>query len=276
MPELPEVETTISDLKNLEGFTILSIKLYRRNLRYIIPKKTNIIAKNAKILIIYRKAKYIIFKLDNGYSLIIHLGMSGRIKCFNIDNSPKLEKNDHVEVFLSNNLKIILNDPRRFGIFDIIKSRQIKKHRYFSKLGLDPFSKNFSLAYLSDKLRNSKSNIKIFLLNQRIITGIGNIYACEILFDCKISPLKITNTISDNKTKKLYNSIIKILKKAIKNRGSSIRDYRSIDGKLGNFQNNFIVYNKAGEYLKFSNKKLKIVKIIQSGRSTFYCPSIQK
>ena len=276
MPELPEVETTISDLKVLEGCTILSIKLYRRNLRYIIPKKTNLIAKNAKILIIYRKAKYIILKLDNDYSLIIHLGMSGRIKRFNIYTSPKLEKNDHVEIFLSNNSKIVLNDPRRFGIFDIIKSKNIKNHRYFSKLGLDPFSKNFNLEYLSGKLKNSKSNIKIFLLNQRIITGIGNIYACEILFDCKISPIKIANTISTKKTKDLYNSIIKILEKAIENRGSSIRDYRSIDGKLGNFQNNFIVYNKAGEYLRFNNKKLKIVKIIQSGRSTFYCPSIQK
>ena len=276
MPELPEVETIVRTLKSLEGFSIVSIKLYRKKLRYMIPKNVSFIIKNSKIILVYRKAKYIIIELDNSFSIIIHLGMSGRIKFYKIENSPILEKHDHIEIFISNNIKIIMNDPRRFGIFDIIKTKKINQHKYFSSLGKDPLSQDFNFTYLNAKINTSHSPIKNLLLNQKIISGIGNIYACEILFDSRISPLKKGKNISEKKLKHLLNSIKKILKKAINNKGSSIKNYRLADGSLGNFQNKFNVYNKAGKYIKIKNKNMKIIKTIQSGQSTFYCPFLQK
>tara|TARA_B100001123_G_C15339670_1_gene1034290 strand:- start:1756 stop:2595 length:840 start_codon:yes stop_codon:yes gene_type:complete len=279
MPELPEVESTIIDLKYFIGSSIKTIKLNRDNLRYSIPKNIPLITKNTKIQSINRIAKYIIINLNNSFSLIVHLGMSGRLKAHKLVSFSDInyqEKHDHVEIILKDKFKIVFNDPRRFGLFDIIQTRNIKRHKYFKNLGLDPLDKNFNSQYLYNKIKNSNSSIKSLLLNQRIVSGIGNIYACEILFISKISPFRRGNQISKEKVFLLVRYIKKILKLAIRQGGTTIRDYKSVSGELGKYQNNFLVYNKDGYYIKINNKKAIIVRKIQSGRSTYYCPYLQR
>ncbi len=274
MPELPEVETTVRDLNFIKGLVIKKICLYRKDIRYPIPKKIIKISKNQKILKTYRIGKYIIINLDNSYSIVIHLGMSGRLKLLN--NDQNLEKHDHVELFLSNNKKIIFNDPRRFGLIDILKTSFLKHSKYFLNQGLDPFDKMFNVEYLYEKISNSQSHIKAIIMNKKIVLGIGNIYASEILFDSKISPLKIGKKIKKSEAIKLFRSIKKILLKAINNKGSTLRDYSRIYGTLGNYQNIFKVYNKEGDYILINKMKGKIIRINQNGRSTFYSPLFQK
>ncbi|MBD41948.1 MAG: formamidopyrimidine-DNA glycosylase [Pelagibacteraceae bacterium] len=274
MPELPEVETTVRDLNFIKNLIIKKINLYRKDIRYPIPKKIIKISKNQKILKTYRIGKYIIINLDNLYSIVIHLGMSGRLKLLNRNQKP--DKHDHVELLLSNNQKIIFNDPRRFGLIDILKTPFLKNSKYFLNQGIDPFDKMFNANYLYKRISNSQSNIKAIIMNQKIILGIGNIYASEILFDSKISPLKRGRRINKGEAIKLLRSIKKILLKAINNKGSTLRDYSRIYGTLGNYQNIFKVYNKEGDYILINKMRGKIIRITQNGRSTFYCPLFQK
>ena len=276
MPELPEVETTVRGLKFIISLSIKEIKLNRHNLRYPIQKNIPKITKNSKIKSIYRKAKYIIIQLNNSFSLIIHLGMSGRL--IMSDSSEKIRNkiHDHVEIILNNGKKIIFNDPRRFGIFDITKSCEINNHKYLYNLGPDPFSKNFNSNYFFSKIKKSSSTIKSILLNQSIISGIGNIYASEILFLSRISPLKKANKLTKYDIEIIIKSIKRVLIFAIKNKGSTLKDFRDVDGTLGNYQNKFKVYGKENSYIKVKNRNIKIIKIFQNGRSTYYCPAIQK
>ena len=276
MPELPEVETTVLDLKNIIGLSINKIKIYRNNIRYPIPKKITTLTKNTSILSIIRIGKYIVIKLNISYSIIIHLGMSGRLKMHYIKDSIIREKHDHAEIFLNNDKKIVFNDPRRFGILDFIKTSSIKGYKYFSNQGPDPFDKKFNEKYLFNSISKSKTPIKNILLNQKIVSGIGNIYASEILFDSKISPLLKGMDITKEQNNRLAKSIKRILIIAIKNKGTSFKDHFLIDGTLGNYQNKFKVYNKDGKYIRIGKKRAKIVKIVQSGRSTFYCPYLQR
>ncbi len=270
MPELPEVETTIKGLKVTQGKKISKILIHTKKLRFKIPNDLKNILLNSKISKIKRIAKYIIIDLDNSYSLIIHLGMSGRLKIKNLNY--KIINHDHFVILLNNRMAIIYNDPRKFGFVDIIKTDKLRNIKYISSLGIDALSKRMNYNYLYNRINKSEVPIKQILLNQKIIAGIGNIYASEILFDCGISPLIHGKDLKISDIIKLIASIRNILKKAIKSGGSSIRDYKSTDGTLGNFQTNFKVYGKEGE--KVGNKN--IVKIVQYGRSTFYCPGIQK
>ena len=269
MPELPEVETTIKGLDEIKNHIIHKVIIHTKQLRFKVPYNINKKLKNSKISKIKRIAKYIVIESDSNFSLIIHLGMSGRLKL--ISNKFKRDKHDHFELILYNNKIIIYNDPRKFGFIDIVETVNLKKKKYISNLGIDALSKKLNYSYLSNKISKSEVPIKQILLNQKIISGIGNIYASEILFDAKISPLLPGNKLRISHIMKLICSIRKILKKAIKFGGSSIRDYKSADGTLGNFQKNFKVYNKEGKKIG----KNSILRIIQYGRSTFYCPNIQ-
>ena len=271
MPELPEVQTTVSGLQLIINKHIVRITINTAKLRYLIPKEIIKIAKNRKIISIYRIAKYIIFDLSNNITLVIHLGMSGRIKLLKTINYKK-NKHDHILINLHNKNILVFNDPRKFGFIDFSFTSELKNKKYFSKLGLDPFEKKLNKSYLLKKFKNSKSSIKQLLLNQQIITGIGNIYACEILYDAKISPFIPGNQLDIQKISRLIRSMKKILQKAISSGGTTIKNYASIDGTLGNFQNNFKVYNKKDK--KISKFKIKCIK--QSGRSTFFCPALQK
>ena len=269
MPELPEVETTIKGLYEIKHLKIHKVFINTKQLRFKIPLTIKKKLLKSKISNIKRIAKYIVFDLDNNFSLIIHLGMSGRLKLFEKDFNS--EKHDHFQLNLSNGKIIIYNDPRKFGFIDIVESPNLKNKKYIFSLGLDALSNKLDAIHLFNKISKSNVPIKQILLNQKIISGIGNIYASEILFDAKISPLIAGRKLKISHIMLLISSIRKILRKAIKSGGSSIRDYRSTDGTLGNFQKNFKVYNKEGEKIG----KHTILKIFQYGRSTFYCPGIQ-
>ncbi len=269
MPELPEVETTIRGLKPIVGSTILNIKVHTPKLRFLIPKNI-IYIQTSKIINIKRRGKFIIISLDNYFSIIIHLGMSGRLRLI---NKLKFKKNKHDHIVLNMNYDyfLIFNDARRFGFVDYQKTDNLENIKYFSKLGQEALGKSFTGQYLFSRVRKSVVPIKQILLNQKIIAGIGNIYACEILFDAKISPFKKGKEITLKDCKKITISTKKILNRAIKAGGSSLKDYVSTDGTLGNFQNNFKVYNREGE--KLYGKIIK--KTVQYGRSTYYLPSLQ-
>tara|TARA_Y100000741_G_scaffold306095_1_gene248463 strand:- start:1474 stop:2292 length:819 start_codon:yes stop_codon:yes gene_type:complete len=269
MPELPEVQTTVNCLKILINNEITKIKLYSTKLRYYIPKNISKLTKNSQINNIYRIAKYIIIELENNYCIIIHLGMSGRLILKN--NSYKHHKHDHV-IFIIKKKILIFNDPRKFGFIDLCKTQNLQNLKYFINLGIDPFSKKLNQKYLFEKTKNSLVPIKQILLNQKIISGIGNIYASEILFDAKLSPFIKGNQLREIEIITLIKSIRKILRKAINSGGTSIRDYISADGTLGNFQKKFRVYNKEDKLIL----GFKIKRVVQYSRSTFYCPEIQK
>ncbi len=269
MPELPEVETTAKGLKVIKDQKIRKIQIHTNKLRLKIPHDIKKSLINAKISNIKRIAKYIILDLDNNYTLVIHLGMSGRLKIKYL-NYERI-KHDHFVIIFSNKKFLIYNDPRKFGFIDLVKTSLLHKKSYILNLGIDALSKKLNYRYLHNRISKSEVPIKQILLNQKIIAGIGNIYASEILFDSKISPLIMGKNLSFKNIKDLILSIRKILKKAIKFGGSSIRDYSSVEGTLGNFQSNFKVYNKEGTYIG----KDRVCKIVQYGRSTFYCPIIQ-
>ena len=270
MPELPEVETTVRSLNILKNKKVTNLCIYTKKLRYLIPvnklKKINM----STLINIRRISKYIILDFDSYYTLIIHLGMSGRLK---YSNKYILRgKHDHIILKFSKNFYLFFNDPRKFGFVDFIETNKLNKLTYINKLGIDALDKKLSAEYLHSKVQKSQVLIKQILLNQDIVSGIGNIYASEILFDAKISPLKKGKDLDKSQIGTILKSIRKILIKAIKYGGSSISDYVSADGMLGNFQNNFKVYGKEG--LKI--KGFKIKKIVLYGRSTFFCPEIQK
>ena len=269
MPELPEVETTIKGLKVTQGKKISKILIHTKKLRFKIPNNIINILRNSSISNIRRIAKYIIIDLDNKYSLIVHLGMSGRLKT--VYTKYKRHKHDHFLVYFSNKKILVYNDPRKFGFIDIIETKELQKKKYIINLGVDALNPKLNPQMIIDKIFRSEVPIKQILLNQKIISGIGNIYASEILFDARISPLVLGKDLEISLIMKLIKSTRKILLKAIRFGGSSIRDYRSTDGTLGNFQSNFKVYNQEGK--KIEDDMVK--KIVQYGRSTFYCPKLQ-
>ncbi len=269
MPELPEVETTFKGLSVILNQKISNVKVHTTKLRFKIPNNIINILRNSKISNLRRIAKFIIIDLDKNYSIVIHLGMSGRLKT--VSSNYKRIKHDHFILYFLSKIILIYNDPRKFGFIDIVKRKDLQKQKYFINLGVDALSPDLTPQMIFKKISKSQVPIKQILLNQKIIAGIGNIYASEILFDSRISPLILGKDLEISLIMKLIKSIRKILKKAIKHGGSSIRDYRSTDGTLGNFQSNFKVYNKEGKKIGDDT----VIKIVQYGRSTFYCPKLQ-
>ena len=270
MPELPEVETTLRGLNILIGLKVIKVHVTTKKLRYTIPNTIFKIEKNSKVAKVERIAKYILIHFDSGYSIVIHLGMSGRLKIINKSN--KTYKHDHFLLKLNKSKTLVFNDARKFGFIDVDKSLIIYKRRYITSLGIDALSLKLNSKYLIKKIGKSEVPIKQILLNQKILSGIGNIYASEILFDAKISPFVKGRLLKTKQMNSLIKSIRKILKKAIKLGGSSIRDYSSSEGTLGNFQSKFFVYNQEGKTIS----KYKVKKVVQYGRSTYYCPGLQK
>ena len=270
MPELPEVETTIKGLEPLIGTFIINIKIHTPKLRFLIPKNIINIKRGIKIKKIERRGKFIIISLSNDYSIVIHLGMSGRLRLFNIKKYNKI-KHDHFSLKTNKKQLLIFNDVRRFGFIDYDKSNKICSKKYIVNLGLEALSRSLTGKYLQSKISNKTVQIKQILLDQTIIAGIGNIYASEILFNAKISPLEFGKDLSLANCNKLVVSTKKILQSAVNAGGSTLKDYVSTDGTLGNFQNKFKVYNREGQ--KINGRIVK--KIVQYGRSTYYCSELQ-
>lgn len=279
MPELPEVETVCRGLDPvLKGQTILSVDLHREDLRHPFPKNMKTRLKGAEILRVDRRAKYILVHLDNDDVLVLHLGMSGRILVEPADYTPK--KHDHMVMTVTSGRKIVFNDPRRFGVADVIAASEINTHALFRAIGPEPLSNQFSGPVLEAALKGRKTAIKAALLDQRIVAGIGNIYACEALFYAGIDPAREAGRVKGDKAVALVKAIRTVLQKAIDSGGSSLRDYRKVGGELGGFQHQFGVYDREGQacpdcHCDVSRTK-GIRRMIQGGRSTFYCPRKQK
>ena len=269
MPELPEVQTTVQGLQILVNNEITKIKIYSTKLRYNVPKNIPKVLKHNNIAKIYRIGKYIIVDLKDNNSLIFHLGMSGRLRIIKSSKFVR-KKHDHFILITKKNI-LIFNDVRKFGFIDLLKTKKLYEKNYIYRLGIDALDIRLNEKYLQNKIAKSIVPIKQILLNQRIIAGIGNIYANEILFDARISPFVKGSSINLMEIRKIIQSIRKILKNAINSGGSTLKDYVSTDGTLGNFQKNFKVYNQEGK--KISGNEIK--RVIQNGRATFYCPNCQ-
>tara|TARA_B100001057_G_scaffold475658_1_gene542713 strand:- start:73 stop:936 length:864 start_codon:yes stop_codon:yes gene_type:complete len=287
MPELPEVEIVRQSLsKNIKGKKINKILVRNRNLRFKLKSSFESKLRSKKIIKIDRFSKYLIIELENKSYCIIHLGMSGTIhiaknqkKNFftntSFYHSPKLpKKHNHIEFFFDN-LKLIYNDPRRFGFFQLIKNSDDLKKR-FNNFGPEPFNKKFNLNYLTNYFKKKKKDIKSFLLDQKFVSGIGNIYASEILHLSKIHPSSSARNLDKSQCKKLIQNSKKVLTNAIKKGGSTIRDFKNTIGDKGKFQKEFKVYGRDKKNCKRLSCSGIICKITQANRSTFYCKICQK
>lgn len=279
MPELPEVETVKNGIAGFAGQArILKVEIRNRQFREKIPEDTEQKITGAVITGFRRVGKYIVVDLDNDLCLVWHLGMSGRIKTFG-QAPAQIQKHDHISIETTAGW-LVYNDPRRFGLFTYIEKDRLFQSKYLCKMGIDPFDQRLNAAYLSAKLQKRKTPVKEALLDQNIINGIGNIYASEILYAAGISPLRPAESLSLRECASLVDCTRKVLQKAIDNGGSTLRDYHKPDGSLGYFQNLHCVYNKTGQRCpncKCNPEKTGgIKKLVQAGRSTFYCPTLQK
>ena len=287
MPELPEVEIVRQSLnKKIKQKKVKKVIIRNRSLRFKIPSNFNSFFLNKKIIKVVRFSKYLILYLPKENYCLIHLGMSGTLHVVNkkttkqatnasFYNSPFLpKKHNHIELIFDN-FKMVYNDPRRFGFFQLIKNRLDSKKR-FNHLGPEPFDQNFNLSYVYNFFKGKNKDIKNFLLDQKFVSGIGNIYASEILFLSKINPLRNVKLLSKKECQKIITNSKKILLKAISKGGSSIRDFKDTSGLKGGFQNEFKVYQQEGKKCKYLGCSNLIKKIITSNRSTFFCDSCQK
>ncbi len=275
MPELPEVETVCRGLAPvLVGQVIVKADVRRKDLRKPFPKGLKTLLESAKVTHITRRAKYICIHLEHDYVLLIHLGMSGRI----VFHPPgyKPQTHDHFILHMKNGQQIVLNDPRRFGIVDIVREGDMEAHVLFAHLGPEPLSNGFSGPVLAAALAGKKAAIKQVIMDQRIVVGVGNIYASEALFMAGISPEKPAGKVKPDQAEALVKAIKTVLQKAIKAGGSTLRDHRQANGELGYFQHSFSVYDREGQDCVTCAGKRPIMRIIQGGRSTFYCPACQK
>ncbi len=287
MPELPEVEVVKQSLnKKIKEKKVKKVLVWNRNLRKKVPLNFGNFFINQKISKVSRFSKYLILHLSNSKKCLIHLGMSGTIHFIKKNkrniitntsfyNSPKLPgKHNHIEIFFDD-CKIVYNDPRRFGFLEIIENEELLKKK-FNHLGPEPFSSKYTLDYIYSKLRGKQKNIKNFLIDQNFVSGIGNIYASEILFLSRINPTKKAKNLKENDLKEILINSRKVLSEAIKKGGSSIKDFKNISGKDGGFQSEFKVYQREGLKCKRTNCAGIIKKKNISNRSTFFCNSCQK
>ena len=287
MPELPEVEIVKRSLKNNVKYKkIKKVIISNRNLRFKIQKKFQNTLEGKLILSVDRFSKYIILTLSNNKYCLIHLGMSGTLHLVCNDKKDTFtnlsfyhsktlpKKHNHIKIKFSK-FMIVYNDPRRFGFFKIFNNQKTLKD-YFSRSGPEATSNKFNYKYLKSKLINKEKNIKSFLLDQNYVSGVGNIYANEILFYSKINPLKKVKEISKNEITKIIKYSKKVLNNAIKKGGSSIKNFKNITGINGHFQDEFAVYDQKGKTCPTLNCNKKIIKLNISNRSTYLCKSCQK
>ncbi len=267
MPELPEVETTVRGLARvLEGRRITRVETRRGDLRRAFPRDLGERLSGARVTRLWRRAKYGLIETDRGDTLVFHLGMSGH---WRIDPTGD-EKHDHVILETDEGHRIVLNDPRRFGSLDLLRTDGLEDWPAFEALGPEPLE--LDAVELQRRLRGRKAAIKGLLLDQRIVAGLGNIYVCEALYRAGIHPARSGGGISLNRLARLVASIHSVLDEAIAAGGSTLRDFAAPDGELGYFPKRFAVYDREGRTCECGG----IVKrMVQGSRSTFYCPKCQ-
>ncbi len=293
MPELPEVETVRSGLAPfMEGKMITKVCLNRPNLRFPFPDNFKRHLEGESISSLGRRAKYLLMDMESGMVVIMHLGMSGSFRVESNEKAElptsfyhdhgKHEKHNHVIFHLNDGTRIIYNDPRRFGFMDLHPRITLNTCKHFAQMGIEPTGNALSAGYLASCFSGKKTPLKIALLDQRIIAGLGNIYVCEALWRAGLSPKRACGTLVTKNGKPtkacdhLRNFICDVIHDAIKAGGSSLKDYVHTDGSLGYFQHSFAVYDRQGQNCRTEECKGTIERIKQSGRSSFYCPTCQK
>jgi formamidopyrimidine-DNA glycosylase len=281
MPELPEVETVRRGLiPAMEGRRILRAEVNRPDLRWPLPERMAERLEGARIERLRRRSKYILADLDRGESLLIHLGMSGRMLVsgvmlgdFHLDH-PAPQKHDHVVLHMEGGARVTFNDARRFGAMDLVRTDREAAHWLLAGLGPEPLGNSFDEAYLVEALKKRSSPIKTALLDQHVVAGLGNIYVSEVLFRAGIDPRRAASRISAARLARLVPMIRDVLTEAIEAGGSSLRDHRQADGELGYFQHSFRVYDR--EDAPCPTCATPIRRIVQSGRSSYFCPACQR
>jgi len=294
MPELPEVETVRRGLEPiLVGNEFARVEQRRPDLRFPLPTRFGARLEGRKVEALDRRAKYLLARLDDGEVLVMHLGMTGR---FAIDKANgtaaapgrfahrqvPTPKHEHIVFHLADGAAIRYTDVRRFGIMDLVPAATLDSHALFKGLGVEPLGDALTPEWLAAKLKGKATSIKAALLDQRLIAGLGNIYVCEALHRARIAPLKLAGTLATKsgkptkKTEALVEGIKAVLESAIKAGGSSLRDYRHTDGRLGRFQHRFKVYGREGKPCRRTGCGGIVRRIVQSGRSTFFCPTCQR
>jgi formamidopyrimidine-DNA glycosylase len=287
MPELPEVETVQRGLAPaMEGARITKVEVRHRGLRWPISKDFEKRITGTTVEGLGRRAKYLLADLSSGDVLVMHLGMSGS---FRVDDGKiaqyhheksKNAAHDHVVFHMSNGATVTFNDPRRFGSMKLVKRTKMDAEPLLRGIGPEPLGNEFDAALLAQACAGKKTSLKAALLDQRVVAGLGNIYVSEALFRARLSPKRLASTLADRNGKPnalalvLVDAIKAVLHDAIKAGGSSLRDHRRADGSLGDFQHNFLVYDREGAPCPGCKRKVK--RLVQNGRSTFYCPACQK
>lgn len=280
MPELPEVETVRRGLAPvLEGHRLTRAVARRPDLRFPLPEDFGQRLTGRTVTKVARRAKFLLIELDDGASLICHLGMSGSFRIYKA-GAPQLAKHDHVILTTDQGVEIRYNDPRRFGFMLLAGPGQLDDHPMLKDLGPEPLADDFDARVLGRALKGRKSPIKAALLDQSVVAGLGNIYVAEALFQAGISPKRKAATIAGGRAERLHRAIVDVLERAVAAGGSSISDHRQPSGELGYFQHTFAVYGRAGEACPGCDcdvtKTGGIARIQQAGRSTFYCTRRQR
>jgi formamidopyrimidine-DNA glycosylase len=284
MPELPEVETVRRGLAPaMEGRVIAAAEVRRPDLRWPFPSDMAARLTGARVDRLRRRSKYILADLSTGETLIIHLGMSGRMLIRDRETlgefhhaMPAPEKHDHVLLDMDDGVRITFNDTRRFGMMDLCPTDRLDTHPLLASLGPEPLGNTFDEAYLVAALRSRRAPIKAALLDQHLVAGLGNIYVCETLWRANVHPARKATALSARRAASLVPVIRDVLAEAIEAGGSSLKDYRQTDGELGYFQHSFAVYDREGKSCRTPGCDGKIARIVQSGRSTFYCRTCQR
>ena len=293
MPELPEVETVRRGLEPaMAGQRLILVEQRRKDLRFPFPARFKERLEGQRVTGLSRRAKYLVLDLSSQEALIMHLGMSGR---FTVEMGDKTSKpgdfhheitgtspHDHVVFHLENGARITYNDPRRFGFMDLVPSASLAESKHFKAMGIEPLGNELDGPLIQTLFKDKKAPLKAALLDQRLIAGLGNIYVCEALHRSGLSPKRLAGTLSTNrgnmkgKAELLAATIRDVLTEAVQAGGSSLRDYAQTDGSLGYFQHRFRVYDREGEKCPTGSCSGAIERIVQSGRSTFYCRTCQK
>ncbi|MGQ0484770.1 MAG: bifunctional DNA-formamidopyrimidine glycosylase/DNA-(apurinic or apyrimidinic site) lyase [Hyphomicrobiales bacterium] len=296
MPELPEVETVMQGLKSvLEGRRILAVEQRRKDLRFPFPKNFAARLEGRRVETLSRRAKYILAALEGGETLLIHLGMTGRFTVLSGEGARNLGefyfeegagengrgRHDHIVFRIEGGTTVVYTDPRRFGVMDLFADAEASRHRLLKDVGVEPLGNEFSAAYLARAFAARKAPLKAALLDQRIVAGLGNIYVCEALHRARLSPRRKAGTLvkrgqPDPRLDDLVRHIRAVLGEAIAAGGSTLKDYARPDGSDGAFQQRFAVYDREGQACATVGCTGTVRRIVQSGRSTFYCRSCQK
>ncbi|WP_101341507.1 bifunctional DNA-formamidopyrimidine glycosylase/DNA-(apurinic or apyrimidinic site) lyase [Cereibacter azotoformans] len=283
MPELPEVETVRRGLEPaMAGRLISEARVNRPDLRWPLPPRMAERLTGQRVLRLRRRSKYILADLSGGESLLIHLGMSGRMLVSGarvgdfVHDHPAPARHDHVVLEMEGGARVTFNDARRFGAMDLVPTEAADAHPLLASLGPEPLGNAFDGAYLAARLAGRRTPVKAALLDQRIVAGLGNIYVCEVLFRAGLAPVRLAGSLGEARAAGLVPIIREVLSEAIAAGGSSLRDYRQADGELGYFQHTFRVYGREGQPCVTPGCRGLVGRIVQSGRSSFHCPECQR